>query len=116
MYSTHVVNKLEEIIQEYDKVILLSEPYFLLDMFNGFNVGKKILLMSKENIGVDIKGVDYIKVSCEEEKEIVNLYHTYEFSDSFKVISDSPHSFGGVLNLYRNGILTDEDVAKILFF
>lgn len=115
MYSLELISKLENFLEQYDKVILLTEPYFPINIGSAFVVSKKILIIAEKNMYWDENNIDFIKVSKEEAKEMIDLYHTYEFSDCFKVLSDSPHSFGGVLNLYRQGMLTDEEVLKIIF-
>ena len=115
MCSIQLVSKLEGFLEQYDKVILLTEPYFTINIGSAFKVDKKTLIISEKDIDWDLNNVDFIQHTHEDVKRMIDLYHTYEFSDCFKVLSDSPHSFSGVLNMYRQGLLTEEDVLKIIF-
>lgn len=115
MCATQCISKLKIFLEQYDKVILLTGPYFLTDIGSVFEVPKKTLIISEKEMHWDVNNVEFVQLSHSEIKEIISLYHTYEFSDSFKVLSDSPHSFGAVLNLYRQGLLIEEDVLKIIF-
>ena len=115
MYSTKLISMIESFLDQYDKVILLTEPYFTINRSAAFKVDKKMLIISEKDMDWDLKNVDFIQLPHNEVKDMIDLYHTYEFSDCFKVLSGSPHSFGGVLNMHRQGFLTEEDVLRIIF-
>ena len=114
MYSDKTIRRLEGYIRQYDMVILWKLPLTSLDVGEKFVVEKKVLFLSEETRKFDIPNVTFLELSKEEALEMINLYHTYEFSNRFKVISDSNNSFGGVFNLRHAGFLNDEEVMSII--
>lgn len=111
---SETIKKIESFLTQYEKVILLIEPYFSWDIGTDFCTEKSVLILSEKPLRQNVGNVSFLQVSKDELEEMINLYHTYEFSDCFKVIFDSHESFGGVLNLRRTGILKDEEVFNIM--
>ena len=51
----------------------------------------------------------------EKYKDLVSLYHTYEFSDRFKVIGRS-RQHGGLFNYVDNGLLTEQEAFELILW
>lgn len=45
--------------------------------------------------------------------DLVSLYHTYEFSDRFKIIGKSMQ-YGGLFNYVDNGLLTEQEAFELI--
>lgn len=50
---------------------------------------------------------------AEKYMDLVSLYHTYEFSDRFRVIGRSSQC-GGLFNYVDNGLLTEQEAFELL--
>lgn len=111
---SETIKRLNVFLKQYDKVILLTEPYFSLNIETDFIMPKSVLILSEKPLVQNVKNVSFLSLPQEKLDKIAGLYHTYEFSDCFKVISASPNSLGGILNLRSLGILNDKDVFNII--
>ncbi|MCM1100976.1 MAG: hypothetical protein NC398_06285 [Acetatifactor muris] len=109
-------NRIEQAIQEYDKVVLLTEDLcetFYRDFLTAEILDRKILILS-----VKLPNMRKGRVVCEQideetAQEIYGLYHTYEFADNFVVIGQSA-TFASIFNYVRTGILTPKEAWQAL--
>lgn len=51
----------------------------------------------------------------EKYQDLSLLYHTYEFSDRFKVIGRN-RQYGGLFNYVDNGLLTEQEVFELILW
>lgn len=49
-----------------------------------------------------------------ESEELIKLYHLYEFSDKFRLLSNN-ENYGGIINLLNTGVLTEDEMYEALF-
>ena len=58
-------------------------------------------------------GKKILVLPAEKYMDLVSLYHTYEFSDRFKIIGRSSQ-YGGLFNYVDNGLLTEQEVFELV--
>lgn len=119
---TDFINRL---LQKFDLVLLvmngsgpaknLTENFLNSEALQ--KAAKKILILSDQNIPYTNTHhhinthYQYCQLSTEELDAIRNIYFMYDFSDHFRVLSDSGQ-YGGLLDYVETGILTLEDVFQ----
>ncbi len=100
-----MIEKLQKDLHTYDLILLVSGdgtdsacgmPGRLLKSRAFRSSPKKLLILPAEKYG-----------------ELVSLYHTYEFSDRFRVIGRT-HQFGGLFNYVDNGLLTEDEAFELI--
>ena len=111
--TNKILTKLKNDLNKYDKIILLSDD---LDfMLNNLILSDKknvlYLVSKKNNYNKKCENVRYVSKSTI--NFLVDLYYTYNFSDRFKVISNSIN-FASLLNYLFLGILTEDEVLEII--
>ncbi|MCI8949844.1 MAG: hypothetical protein HFG49_07335 [Lachnospiraceae bacterium] len=110
--------KLQSMIDVYDKIVLIQlEEKEAITIMNKFekpdivnNIDQKILVLSTVEWDKH-SSFTYKKIEDEESLALVNLYHTYEFSDKFLVLSNS-NTFGTLFNFCDTGLLDLDEVLK----
>lgn len=70
---------------------------------------KRVLVLSDQNISYRNTQHQYSRLNTEDLDALRNIYLMYDFSDHFRVLSDSPQ-YGGLLDFVKTGILTMEDI------
>lgn len=106
-----ILNKLERILDEYDKVIFFDCDIEIKGAFEKSeilnNINKKVCIIS-ENMNLYSENFEQLKISEEEKNFLLDLYYTYEFSDKFLIISND-EKFGNLFNYVENEMLTLEE-------
>lgn len=99
------LSKIENLLRKYDQIVLIDDSNDLfadgiIEQFMKSHLyrssSKKILILSAKKYG-----------------ELVLLYHTYEFSDRFKLIGRSSQ-YGTLFNYVDNGLLTEDEALELL--
>ncbi len=106
---------LKKWLKDYDKIFLVDPGEkswnLLSEMLRCVNCGDRhgrVLFLSTQD---GLKGVQ--RISAEEYQSLWKLYHMYECSDRFKVLTDS-RMYGSLLNYVDTGLLTMEEAAEAL--
>ncbi|MBE5837062.1 hypothetical protein [Butyrivibrio sp.] len=105
-----VKDKLERDLKKYKIVLLIS---------SSFPQCKEVLCAFKENedfhiycpfeMAVDCSNAE--NISAVMEKEMLDFYYMYEFSDRFWVV-DNGQQYGSLLNYIKTGIMTFDEVVE----
>ena len=111
---------IEKDLNEYKKVILVidgilkDENYTekICSFLNMNNLSGDVKVYSKEKI--KILYPSFTGVSENEQKEILDLYHTYQFSDRFEVFGKS-ENFGNILNYLEADIMNIREIMEAYF-
>lgn len=97
--------KIENDLDTYDLILLVENDDRL--SFGGL-MGK---LLNSQAFRKSEKKI--LVLPAEKYQELVLLYHTYEFSDRFKLIGRS-NQHGGLFNYVDNGLLTEQEVFELI--
>lgn len=108
-------------LEKFDRILLLSgnkseellKTFFESDVLRERN--RKILILSTLNrLDTQNGTCEYHRISKEEQEILISLYNMYDFSDRFLLISDNPQ-YGSLLNYVKTGIMTMEEVFRVVF-
>lgn len=97
--------KMENDLDTYDLILLVDNDE--QSSFGGL-MGK---LLNSQAFRKSEKKI--LVLPAEKYQELVLLYHTYEFSDRFKLIRRS-NQHGGLFNYVDNGLLTEQEVFELI--
>lgn len=117
-----VIKNIKETLEKFDLVLMIKDgsgvsENLTRDICNSQalnETSKRVLILS----GVDISDTEnhsyYFRRIHRREQEIIEqIYSMYEFSDRFKIISES-QQYGSILNYVKSGLLTMEEVFRAL--
>lgn len=117
-----VIKNIKETLEKFDMVLMIKDgsgvsENLTRDICNSQalnETSKRVLILS----GVDISDTEnhsyYFRRIYRREQEIIEqIYSMYEFSDRFKIISES-QQYGSILNYVKSGLLTMEEVFRAL--
>lgn len=113
--------QLENWLDAYDRIFLIPGEDGKIEAFaSGLlhaGAGKagehKVLVLSAAPIEA-CAGFTYKQIAGKEQEQLLQLYHMYEFSDRFSVIS-AESTYGSLFNLVEAGLLAMEEAAEALF-
>lgn len=113
--------QLETWLDVYDRVFLISEEIKtagnltsgILQAGAGMTEGRSVLILSTAPLEI-VTGFTYKQITMEEQEQLLQLYHMYEFSDRFSVIL-TESTYGSLFNLVEAGLLDMEEAAEALF-
>ena len=107
-----IIDELEATLKKNKKVILIASDFFkteetlaILDVYKDIKV-----------LSADDRCSQYDKaklITYDEEQELLDLYHMYEFSDKFLVLENS-HQYGSVFHYVDEGLISFEEAIKSL--
>ncbi len=116
-----IIDDINHFLQKFDLVLLimngsgaaenLAENF--LDSEALQKEAKKVLVLSDQNISYANARHQYRQLNKEEIDAIQNIYLMYDFSNHFRVLSDS-RQYGSLLDYVRTGFLTIEDVFQVV--
>ncbi|MBR0091198.1 MAG: hypothetical protein IJP92_05835 [Lachnospiraceae bacterium] len=116
-----MIKQLEYDLKEYEKVYLVTSEFS-----GGGDLADHVLHVAEEGVTASETGgrilvlfsvgtegnssptVSFRKITAEEEKDLILLYYTYEFSDRFRLITDTD-AYGTLWNYVQTGVLTREE-------
>ena len=119
-YRDELVLKMEEYIEEYDKIILLKENKISnIQLSQAFccsnilkKIDKKVLLLSVSVLEEPKAESVVVKQITENEcQNIMKLYSIYDFSDRFLILS-TDNSYGDLFNFAKTGLITMEEAFQ----
>lgn len=103
---THdIKKKIENDLNTYDLILLIdSEDSSSVGGLMGRLLNSPVFRRSEKKILV---------LPAEKYQDLVSLYHTYEFSDRFRVVGRS-RQHGGLFHYVDSGLLTEEEVFELI--
>ncbi len=113
--------ELQKLLEEYDRIFLIPEEsglekYTVAHMLKiGVRKNKMdgiLIFSSKEEYG-DL-GFAFKKITREFQNNLYQLYHMYEFSERFQLISKGKN-IGGLWNLVDTDLLSWDEMTEALF-
>ena len=116
--KNNLIKEIEKNIEKYDSILIFdSHNKSIENLLMQFtkskalhNIEKKVIIYGYLE---DVQNDQYRVITKSEYEDSVNLYHMYEFSDKFKVISDSIQ-YGSMLNYLSTGVISQEEYFEAL--
>ncbi len=116
-----ILEELKAALKEYDKIFLVRGSGGVFDELltalcgsQTVRTGKqKLLILSASPETAGETGAVWRQVTEAEARFLDRLYHMYEFSDRFSVVSRSS-LYGGLFQLMDTGLLSSEEAAEAL--
>lgn len=110
---------LEKKLDQYDRVFLFERDVIWFEaVFAGSDAlkrcSKKIWIYSSSDVAYP-EGISYGRICPDEEKELMNLYCLYEFSDRFHAISCNK-SHGSLFHYVEQGLLSPAEMVEALLY
>ena len=107
-----ILMEIEKDLERFDRILLIT------DMCVGsFPVGmnaKNILILSVGTVSLgSAPQIAYRQITAEQQSELLKVYHMYEFSDRFRVVSRDSR-FGSIWNYVDAGILTEREALEAI--
>lgn len=116
-----IAEKIDKLLQKFDRVLViingngiaenLTENFLQSEALQ--KTSKKMFILSDQSISDTMAHHQYAQLDAEEVDAIRRIYFTYDFSDHFYILSDSPQ-YGGLLNYVKTGIMTMEEVFETI--
>ena len=113
-----LIDELQDMLKTYDKIFLVKcadEEYIFSKLRDS-----KVIKSEKEKIWIlstsnpkEFPGVYYRKISDDDSEFYYRLYHMYEFSDRFQVLSNEV-CFGNLFNFVNLGLLSFDEMFRAL--
>ena len=113
-----LIDELQDMLKTYDKIFLVkcADEEYIFSKLRDSKVIKsekqKILILSTSN-PKEFPGVYYRKISDDDSEFYYRLYHMYEFSDRFQVLSNEV-CFGNLFNFVNLGLLSFDEMFRAL--
>lgn len=113
-----LIDELQDMLKTYDKIFLVkcADEEYIYSKLRDSKVIKsekqKILILSTSN-PKEFPGVYYRKISDDDSEFYYRLYHMYEFSDRFQVLSNEV-CFGNLFNFVNLGLLSFDEMFRAL--
>lgn len=109
-----LIKDLQNKILYYDKILFIFDE--IQEIAGSFNkcqrkLSKKFLLLSKNTVNNDLADTNCTQIEEKDSKILRHLYHTYEFSNKFTMLS-ADSNFGTIWNYVKTGILTSEEALS----
>lgn len=114
-----IVTELRDCLEQYDRVFLFcnnTKQFEILFVRSCVfkNTQKKIWIYSCNEVCCS-EPISRARISPEEERRMLEIYRTYEFSDRFYVIGFTD-MYGSLFQYMDTGILTAEEIIEALLF
>lgn len=117
MKEQELIQNLQNVVTAYDRILFLpndtQEVVTLLDACPKEQLQKKVLILLGSMVRKPLADTDWMKLDEEDCTALKQLYHTYEFSDKFRILSVDGN-FGTIVNYARTGLLSAEETAAAL--
>lgn len=120
-----IIEKIEKKLLSFDRIFLIvecedgkgNESNSLTAKFLGsiadMEIKKNIAVLSTITISMLPNNVVYQKISKKEQKELLEFYYLYEFSDRFRILSRGKQ-YGTIFHYVDAGILTLDEVFFVM--
>lgn len=104
--------EIEKDLEQYDRILLLTNIW--TDPFPTITGTQNILVLSVSTVSLEGNPqITYRQISMEQQTELLKMYHMYEFSDRFRVVSRDSQ-FGSIWNYVDAGILTEQEALEAI--
>lgn len=113
-----LIDELQDMLKTNDKIFLVkcADEEYIFSKLRDSKVIKsekqKVLILSTSN-QKEFPGVYYRKISDDDSEFYYRLYHMYEFSDRFQVLSNEL-CFGNLFNFVNQGLLSFDEMLGAL--
>ena len=109
---TAILMEIEKDLERFDRILLITDMDVAL--FSAIMDMKNILILSANPVPLESNSqITYRQITSEQQTELLKIYHMYEFSDRFRVVSRDSR-FGGIWNYVDAGILTEQEALEAL--
>lgn len=109
---TTILPEIEEDLERFDRILLITDMG--IGAFPAVVDAKNILILSTGTISVENDSqVTCRQITMEQQAELLKIYHMYEFSDRFRVVSRDSR-FGSIWNYVDTGMLTEQEALEAL--
>lgn len=125
MQETNLIKQLQQDLTVYGKIALIPGDFVADAMFartSGHLTDtasadtkqeRALLILSSAEIPGRYKNVECRQITEKEERELTDLYYTYEFSDRFCLL-DCPAQYGGLFNYVETGMLSGDEAISCM--
>ena len=105
-----ILTQIEKDLERFDRILLIAD--MCAGSFPVITDAKNILVLSVGTISPDNSlQIAYRQITIEQQAELLKVYHMYEFSDRFRVVSRDSR-FGSIWNYVDAGILTEQEALE----
>lgn len=109
---TTILMEVEKDLERFDRILLITDMCII--PFPAIMNAKNILVLSVRTIPSESNlRITYRQITTEQQTELLKIYHVYEFSDRFRVVSRSGQ-FGSIWNYVDAGILTEQEALEAI--
>lgn len=110
--KTIILAEIEKDLERFGRILLITD--MCEEAFPAGMDAKNILVLSTGTIPSESSlQITYRQITIEQQAELLKVYHMYEFSDRFRVISRDSR-FGSIWNYVDAGILTEQEALEAL--
>ena len=110
--KSNILAEVEKDLERFDRMLLITN--MCITSFPAAVDTKNILILSVSEIPLDNNlQIAYRQITKEQETELLKVYHMYEFSDRFRVVSRDSR-FGSIWNYVDAGILTEQEALEAI--
>lgn len=108
--KTTTLMEVEKDLEQFDRILLIID---MCDRPFPAGMGaKNILILSVGTVPLESNlQITYRQITTEQQAELLKVYHMYEFSDRFRVVSRDSR-FGSIWNYVDAGILTEQEALE----
>lgn len=107
-----ILMEIEKDLERFDRILLIAD--MCAGSFPVITDAKNILVLSVGTISPDNSlQIAYRQITIEQQAELLKVYHMYEFSDRFRVVSRDSR-FGSIWNYVDAGILTEREALEAI--
>ena len=109
---TTILTEVEKDLEQFDRILLIMDTS--IGSFPAVADAKNILVLSTNPVSLEGNmQITYRQITEEQQAELLKIYHMYEFSDRFSVVSRDSR-FGSLWNYVDAGILTEQEALEVL--
>lgn len=107
-----ILTEIEKDLERFDRVILITDMDVM--PFPADMDVKNILILSVNAVPLESNSqITYRQITADQQAELLKIYHMYEFSDRFRVVSRDDQ-FGSIWNYVDTGIMTEQEALEAL--
>lgn len=109
--------RLQRALDQYDRVVFFEEEALLaeccgLGIFR--DIRKRILILSRSAFRAEIPFITFRQITEKEARQLTKLYFLYDFSDTFRYISERDTNYAGWRHFVETGLLSMREAMEAL--
>lgn len=109
---TTILMEIEKDLEQFDRILLITNE--CTSLFPAVTDAINILVLSISALPVESDShITYRQITKEQQTELLQTYHMYEFSDRFRIVSRDDQ-FGSIWNYVDAGVLTEQEALEAL--